>query len=104
MTERIVPPSTNSTLIAISPYHAIRDVSDRLCEEHDLSVIVPHGIGKSYTEYHAERQGTSWKANLKDGIDTVLSESADFDDFLHRMETQGYEIKRGTYISFRAPE
>ncbi len=46
-------------------YHAIRDASDRLCEEHSLSVIMPQGMGKSYTEYHAEREGTSWKAKLR---------------------------------------
>lgn len=85
-------------------YHDIRDASDRLCEEYILSVIVPRGVGKSYTEYHAEREGTSWKAKLRAAIDTTLSESADYDDFLRRMETQGYEIKKGTHISFRAPD
>jgi len=85
-------------------YHDIRDASDRLCEEHSLSVIVPHGVGRSYTEYHAEREGTSWKAKLRDAIDAVLSESADYDDFLRRMESLGYEIKKGAHISFRAPD
>ena len=27
----------------------------------------------------------------------------DFDDFLRLIEAAGYEIKRGKYISFRAP-
>ena len=85
-------------------YHNIRDASDRLCEEHSLSVIVPRGVGKSYTEYHTDKQGTSWKAKLKAAIDDILSESADYADFLRRMESQGYEIKKGAYISFRAPE
>ena len=85
-------------------YHDIRDASDRLCEEYSLSVIVPHGVGKSFTEYHAEREGTSWKAKLKAVIDSALSESADYDDFLRHMESLGYVIKKGSYISFRAPE
>jgi len=84
-------------------YYQIRDTSDRLCKENRLSVIVPHGIGKSYTEYNAEKQGTSWKAKLRDAINETLSESASFEDFLKRMEARGYEIKRGKYISFRAP-
>lgn len=84
-------------------YHEIRAASDRLCEENDLSVIVPKNIGKSYAEYHAEKQGTSWKAKLKAAIDAILSESRDYDDFLKRMEAQGYEIKKGTQLSFRAP-
>lgn len=85
-------------------YHDIRDASDRLCEEHGLSVIVPQGIGKSYTEYHADKQGTSWKSKLRQAIDTTLDQAADYDDFLRRMESQGYEIKKGAHISFRAPE
>ena len=85
-------------------YHDIRDASDRLCKENSLSVIIPQGVGKSYAEYKAEREGTSWKAKLRTAIDNVLSESADFDDFLKRMEALGYEIKKGKYISFRAPE
>jgi len=85
-------------------YHDIRDTSDRLCEEYSLSVIVPQGVGKSYTEYHAEREGTSWKAKLKAAIDATLSESADYDDFLRCMESLGYEIKKGAHISFRAPD
>jgi hypothetical protein len=85
-------------------YHDIRDASDRLCEEHNLSVIVPQGIGQSYTEYNAEKQGASWKAKLRQAIDATLSESADYDDFLRRMESRGYEVKKGAHISFRAPE
>ena len=85
-------------------YHEIREVSDRLCEENELSVIVPQGVGKSYAEYHADKQGASWKSQLKATIDAVLSESADYDDFLNRMQAQGYEIKKGAHISFRAPD
>lgn len=80
-----------------------RRISDRLCEEHGLSVIPPNeNKGKSYKEYSAARQGTSWKAKLKADIDKAISRSADFEDFLLRMEIADYEIKRGKYISFRA--
>ncbi len=84
-------------------YHDIRDASDRLCEAYSLSVIVPKSVGKSYAEYQAEREGTSWKAKLRAAIDATLSESADYDDFLRRMASQGYETKQGAHISFRAP-
>jgi hypothetical protein len=86
-----------------STYHEIRNISDRLCKENSLSVIVPHGVGKSYTEYNADKNGTSWKSQLKTAIDNVLSESAGFEDFIRRMETLGYEVKRRNPISFRAP-
>ena len=80
-----------------------RRISDRLCEEHGLSVIPPNeNKGKSYKEYSAARQGTSWKAQLKADIDKAISRSTDFEDFLLRMEIADYEVKRGKYISFRA--
>ena len=80
-----------------------RRVSDRLCEEHGLSVIPPNeNKGKNYKEYSAARQGTSWKAQLKADIDKAISRSADFEDFLLHMEIADYEVKRGKYISFRA--
>ena len=80
-----------------------RRISDRLCEEHGLSIIPPNeNKGKSYKEYSAARQGTSWKAQLKADIDKAVSRSTDFEDFLLRMEIADYEVKRGKYISFRA--
>ena len=54
-------------------YHFIRRTSDRICKEHGLSVVVPgQDKGKSYAEYTAEKQGTSYKAKLKTAIDTLI--------------------------------
>lgn len=84
-------------------YSYIRQTSDRLCRENGLSVVKPgQSKGKSYAEWNAQRNGTSWKAKLKAAIDTIIPLSSDFDDFLRHIEAQGYEIKRGKYISFRA--
>ena len=58
---------------------------------------------RKYAEWDAERKGTSWKAKLKAVIDVTIPKAKDFDDFLRLMEAAGYEIKRGKYISFRAP-
>ena len=53
-------------------YHFIRRTSDRICKEHGLSVVVPgQDKGKSYAEYTAEKQGTSYKAKLKTAIDNI---------------------------------
>lgn len=85
-------------------YHFIRRTSDAICKEHGLSVIEPgQDKGKSYTEYTAEKQGTSYKAKLKLAIDTLIPQVKDFDELLARLEQAGYEIKRGKYVSFRAP-
>ena len=59
--------------------------------------------GKSYAEWDAGRKGKSWKAKLKAAIDAVIPQAKDFDDFLRLMAAQGYEIKQGKFISFRAP-
>ena len=84
-------------------YHFIRCVSDRICKEHGLSVVTPgQDKGKSYAEYNAEKQGTSYKAKLKLAIDTLIPQVKDFDELLRRLQEMGYEIKQGKYISFRA--
>ena len=85
-------------------YHFIRRTSDRLCQEHCLSVIVPgQDRGKSYIEHQAAQNGTSYKAKLKAAIDRLIPAAADFEDLLRRLQKEGYEIKRGKYISCRAP-
>ena len=84
-------------------YYEIRRVSDRLCKEHGLSVIVPgQEKGKSYVEHQAVKNGTSYKAKLKSTIDRLLPACADLEDLLRRLQQEGYEIRRGKYISCRA--
>ncbi len=86
-------------------YHFIRRTSDRLCKEHGLSVIVPgQDKGKSYIEHQVAKAGTSYKAKLKATIDRVLPNCTDLEDLLLRLQREGYEIKRGKYISCRAPD
>ena len=85
-------------------YAYIRRTSDRLCKEHGLSMVMPgQDRGKSYAEWDAHRKGTSWKAKLKAAIDAAIPQAKDFDDFLRLLQEQGYEVKRGKYVSFRAP-
>ncbi|MFR1867987.1 relaxase/mobilization nuclease domain-containing protein, partial [Eisenbergiella massiliensis] len=85
-------------------YAYIRRTSDRLCRENGLSVVKPgKDKGKSYAEWDAQRKGKSWKAKLKTAIDAAIPQARDFDSFLRLMEAQGYEMKRGKFISFRTP-
>lgn len=84
-------------------YHKIQEVSDRLCVENSLSVVTePKGVGKSFSEYRAEKAGNSWKAKLRLTIDESILSADNYDDFLQKMQDAGYEIKRGKHISFRA--
>ncbi len=86
-------------------YHYIRRTSDRICKEHGLSVIIPgQDKGKSYIEHQAAQAGTSYKAKLKAAIDRLIPASADLEDLLLRLQREGYEIKRGKYVSCRATD
>ena len=86
-------------------YHDIRRTSDRLCKEHGLSVIIPgQDKGKSYIEHQAAQNGTSYKAKLKAAIDRLLPACSDLEELLRHLQREGYEIKRGKYISARAPD
>ncbi len=47
-------------------YYQIRKLSDKLCEEHGLSIVEPiEDRGKSYKEYMANKEGTSWKSQIR---------------------------------------
>mgnify|MGYP000800576074 CR=1 FL=1 len=86
-------------------YYGIRNMSDKLCRENGLSVVVPGkgSKGKSYAEYQAEKTGTSWKGKLKIAVDTLIPQVASFEELLQRLQAAGYEIKPGKYVSCRAP-
>ena len=83
-------------------YYGIRNISDRLCRENGLSVLVPEkgGKGKNYAVYKKEKTA---KAKLKLAVDTLIPQVSDFEELLARLQAAGYEIKPGKYISCRAP-
>ena len=80
-------------------------MSDKLCRDNGLSVVVPGkgSKGKSYAEYQAEKTGTSWKGKLKIAVDTLIPQVSSFEELLQKLQAAGYEIKPGKYISCRAP-
>ena len=91
-------------------YRHIRNLSDELCREHGLSVIVPTGQKcMTHYEWQTAKAGTSWKAQMKSDIDNAIRESHSYEDFISRMQTKGYEIKGESfgdnalkYLSFSA--
>ena len=90
---------------------ALRRLSDRVCLEHDLSVITNpklHSKGRylHYGQWLGENQKLSQKEQICLAIDAALTERpVDFADFLRRMETAGIQVKhgRGGVISFLVP-
>ena len=92
-------------------YRKIRNISDRLCKEHGLSVIVPGDEkGKKYNEWQADKKNLSHKYILKRDIFECIRNAKDYEDFLRRMMEKGYLIKGSElgenapkYISFKPP-
>ena len=90
-------------------YYRIRKLSDELCKEHNLSVIVPSANrGRKYNEWQAEKNGTSWKTQIRKDINQAIQSASDYEEFLILLKAKGYEIKgeifeenTSKYISFR---
>ena len=79
-----------------SYYKEVRAVSDKLCEEHGLSVIVPKEHGKHYTEWKAEKDGKpTVRGQLRQDIDGLIAQSLNFTTFLELLEKSGYIVKYG---------
>lgn len=84
-------------------YLLLQNISDRLCQEHGLSVIAaPKGKGAHYAQWKEEKKGTSYKANLRQTIDHVILESRSFEEFLSKMRNEGYEVNTHGLLKFRA--
>ena len=82
----------------------LRKLNDELCKAHGLSVIEnPKPSAKQQKETAAARYGISFKERLRQTIDRVLPDCHGYDDFLAKMRAEGYEIKEGKSLSFRAP-
>lgn len=84
-------------------YLLLQKISDRLCQEHGLSVIAaPKGKGAHYAQWKEEKKGTSYKANFRQTIDHVILESRSFEEFLSKMRNEGYEVNTHGLLKFRA--
>jgi len=87
-------------------YLVLRRLNDEICRAHGLSVIEnpkPTAKEKKQKEIAAAKRGVSWKERLRQTIDRILPGCQGYDDFLTRMRVEGYEIKEGKNLSFRAP-
>ena len=90
-------------------YYHIRKLSDELCKEHNLSVIIPGAQrGRKYKEWQSEQNGSAWKTQIRKNINFCIKSASTYEEFLLLMRTKGYEIKGETfeegaakYISFR---
>ena len=80
---------------------ALQRLSDIICLEHGLSVIKPRRPRErdKRTTYPERR---SFRDELREAIDIILDRKPkDLNEFIKLLEEQGYEIKRGKYISVK---
>ena len=75
-------------------YRQMREVSDRLCREHGLSVIEEtKGKGKNHALYAAEQNGKPTHAQMIRGdIDRAIAASLTKQEFFQTMREMGYTI------------
>ena len=85
-------------------YEQIRGISDRLCKEHGLSVIMRGEPAQAvtYAEWLRTQKGQPTYAGMLDAdLRLAIGQAAGYGHFLMLMEHMGYEIKHGKYLSFR---
>ena len=83
---------------------AIRKISDKLCLENGLSIIeVPKQGPSHYGKWLGDKKPLSWQEKLRQTIDAVMAQKpADFDAILKLMAENGYEVKQGQHLAFKA--
>ena len=88
---------------------ALRRLSDKICEEHGLSVLKPYdksGMKMSTKEYRVAVRGQSWKFKLMADIETAMEFSGSRQDFVDNMSSLGYSMTwtpQRKYITFLCP-
>lgn len=89
---------------AQSYYRQIRVISDRLCRERGLSVLLQ---GKptqavSYIEWLRRSRGQpTFRSMLEEDLRTAIADANDLGHFFLLMEHMGYEISHGNRLGFR---
>ncbi len=89
----------------------IRHASDGICREHGIGIMEqlrsqpdhePNSM--SYGEWLHRKLGDSWKERIRVRIDMLVESVSSLDELLSVLEWQGYTVKRGKFISVKAPE
>lgn len=84
----------------------VKEYSDRVClafgiQPYDKSQGKWKTIG--HYEWENRRRGTSWKQKLQTEIDSLICSVRNLDELLYELELRGYDVKKGKYISLKAP-
>ena len=86
-------------------YNLMKKISDRLCEENNLSVIRnPKSKGKNYAEWLAEKNGyPTIRGQIKDELDEIIKCSYTYEQFWKILKQRGYAVKLDVkYIALKS--
>ena len=85
----------------------IKEISDMVCLAFGIKPF-DKSKGKrktiTYNEWQNEQRGTSWKEKIRAEIDRLIGYVKNIDELLAELEMLGYTVRRGKYISVKAPE
>lgn len=87
-------------------YALLRQTSDSLCKEYNLSVIEEKPCGKhniDYTKYYNEQvKKSNYYSKIKDDIDYAIGQAYNYTDFIGIMKKMNYEVmERSGKLSIR---
>lgn len=88
-------------------YQKMREVSDRLCREHGLSVIEnPQSRGINYGEWRAQKEGRpTVRGGIREDIDVAVKGCFNLREFFEAMQQMGYTIDTsGKYAKIKPPD
>lgn len=83
-----------------------RETANGVCRAFGLTPALNFenkGRSVSYYEWSQNKKGASWKEQIRQAIDELIGSVNSLDELLQALEERGYEIKRGKYISIKAP-
>lgn len=89
--------------------YGLREASDQVAKEYGCHVMdemktIGRFKGKNYDgtkDASYEKSTVSWKSIIIDKIEKVKEETNSLDELLENLALEGYEIKRGKYISVK---
>lgn len=84
----------------------LREISDRVCLAFGIKPIESkQGVSSvDYSEWEHKRRGSSWKEKIRYEIDQLILKVKNVDELLVELKMLGYTVKRGKYISVKAPD
>ena len=82
--------------------YGLSDTSDKIAAEYGCFIMPKKIYHKSRErDYYYQYKRQTWKEQIQDDIEKVISKCNSIDELLDELSIKGYEIRRGKHISVR---